>query len=143
MSIIDALLSEDICQVEDCGNESFRYCFLGCGWRCTEHYCEHMHGVESQSWLSTSAVVARMSDADLTSVRLKLQLQITAIDDEISHRKFNKRPKWRPSIITDRMKVTRRSSTRGYDAIKQFVASLTPDQIKRLEQKLQTKGKSK
>lgn len=143
MSIIDALLSEDICQVDDCGNEAFRYCYLGCGWRCTDHYCDHMHGVEPQSWLSTSAVVSRMTDQELTSTRLKLQLQISAIDAEVALRALNKRPRWHPSIIMDRLKSTRRSNTRSYETIKQFVASLTPDQLRKLEQKLQTRGKTK
>lgn len=143
MSILDALLSEDICEVEDCGNEAFRYCFLGCGWRCTEHYCSHMHDTKSQSWLSTDAVVARMTDAELTSTRLKLQLQIQAIDAQIAIRTFNKRPKWHPSIVMDHLKTARLSAARSNELIRQFVNSLSPGEFKKLEQKLQTKGKTK
>lgn len=150
MSIIDALLSEDICEVEDCGNEAFRYCFVGCGWRCTDHYCEHMAASGGNSWLSTDAVVSRMTDAELTSVRLRLQLQISAIDNEIHHRTFNRDRSevgHHASLSRKRSRVrippVPPISNKSHDLIKQFVASLTPNQLKKLEQKLQMKGKTK
>lgn len=127
MRVLDYLANADICEVEDCGNEAFRHCISGCGWRCAEHPCMHMADAEG-SWLSTGAVIGRMSDSELSDARLRLSLQITAIDNEISRRKF---------------KVEFATPIQKYDEVKarklldKFLDSLSPQQLAMLARKLE------
>lgn len=123
MSVFD-FLQADICEVEDCGNEAFRKCMSGCGWRCAEHPCMHMSNAEG-SWLSTENVIQRMTDQELSEARLRLSLQISAIDNEVVRRKF--RPIQPPAPTESQVKK----------ALDRFLDSLTPQQRKILEKKME------
>lgn len=136
MSVFDNLLQSDICEFPDCGNEAFRHCIAGCGWRCAEHPCIHMPDPDgvSNSWLSTDAVVSRMSDKELASARLRLSLQLHAIDYEMAMRKFHMH---RAKPLYDSAKTAAKREQRG--VLTQFIDSLSPKQVSELIKKIKEK----
>jgi uncharacterized UBP type Zn finger protein len=83
-------MAEHKCSEPDCSEEAVRYCFTCVEYFCGEHTCEHLNSVQyGKSWLSTPAVVERMSDQELADVRLRLVTQLYAIDRELFNRKFD------------------------------------------------------
>lgn len=134
MSVFDDLLQSDICEFPDCDSEAFRHCITGCGWRCAEHPCIHMPEPDGSSWLSTEAVVSRMSDQELSTARLRLALQIQAIDYEMATRKFQ----WRkPTPLHDLpIKQAKRTTLASKSLVNQFINSLSPKQVLELIRKL-------
>lgn len=135
MSVFDDLLNTDICEAEDCGAEAFRHCVAGCGWRCAEHPCIHMPDGESCSWLSTDAVVSRMSDAELSSARLRLALQLQAIDHEMAIRRHQTQ---RRSPLYD-LPVRHATKRANKSLLNQFIDSLSPKQVLEMIRKLKEK----
>lgn len=134
MSVFDDLLQSDICEFPDCGSEAFRHCVAGCGWRCAEHPCIHMPEPESNSWLSTDAVVARMSDQELSAARLRLSLQLQAIDYQMALRKFHLH---KPTPIDGLpVRQAKRVALKNKSLIEQFINSLSPKQVLELVRKL-------
>lgn len=142
MTILDNLLQSDICSWEDCGNESFRNCVAGCGWRCSEHPCPHMDSDSIGSWLSVEAVAGRMSDEELASAKVRLALQLQTIHNEIERRQ-----RGNELDVLFHTSFTRRTTRRQRQKPKKdiftaksllanFLDSLSPQQVVKLEQKL-------
>jgi hypothetical protein len=84
-------MAEHKCSEADCSETAERYCFTCVEYFCAEHECEHLvNSVQlGTSWLSTPAVVERMSDQELADTRLRLVTQLYAIDRELFDRKFD------------------------------------------------------
>ena len=133
--MMDDALSSDICEALDCGEEAFRHCPAGCGWRCTLHPCFHMGDIDSKGWLSNEAIAAGMTDAELLTARTRLALQLYAIDGEIQKRRFetwrSKRP---PSAKAKQRKMPDVSLRKS--PIGDLLNRLTVSQLIELERKL-------
>jgi len=83
-------MSNVYCNSHGCVAEAFRFC-VECGYRCTQHPCKHMPEpvAVSQSFLSDAEVIRQMPSEKLSEMRLRLALQIYAIDAELHRRNFD------------------------------------------------------